>query len=72
MTTRTLGFLKRKVAFKNSLELEPGRNSPRATVDSICAPSSEKTQQILQMRRWPWLRNHRGHCYFARGDLTGH
>jgi len=50
MTTRTLGFQKRKVASRNSLELEQNQNSPRATVDSTCAPSNEKIQQILQMR----------------------
>jgi purine-binding chemotaxis protein CheW len=50
MTTRTLGFQKRKAASRNSLELEQNQNSPHATVDSTCVPSSEKIQQILQMR----------------------
>ena len=50
MTTRTLGFQKRKVASRNSREFEQSLNSPRAKVDSTCASSNEKVQQILQMR----------------------
>jgi purine-binding chemotaxis protein CheW len=50
MTTRTLGFQKRKAASGNSLELEQSQNSPRATVDSTWVPSNEKIQQILQLR----------------------